>query len=151
MDTYIRWNTIIVVLFCCFVLALQDSKIVEIIQRFYSDLVKVLPLNDAGFRSELFTAGLLPGNLKSEIKSKSTQAEKVEHFLDYGIMNDSTNFHKLISVMEALNNDSVQKLAERMKAALLSLQTTQGLSVCVHMCVHFHLFFEIFFTYNCIS
>ena len=73
-------------------LVAQRSKVEEIVQKFYSELVRVLPLSDAMFRSDLFTAGLLPGNLKSEIKSMRTPAEKAEHFLDCGIKNEISKF-----------------------------------------------------------
>ena len=85
------------------------------IQQFYSELVRVLPLGDATFRSNLTTAGLLPVNLKSEIKLMQSDADKVEHFLDFGIKNDIASFKQLISVMEESADEIVQKLAGRIK------------------------------------
>jgi len=73
----------------------------EIIQQFYSDLVKILPMDDAVFRSKLKSGGLLPGNLKSKIMSKQTEAEKAELFLDDGIKDDLPNFKKLLMVMNS--------------------------------------------------
>lgn len=88
-----------------------------ILQHHYASLVDVLPMDDALFRSKLYSAGLLPGNLKEQVKAKSTQADKTEHFLDCVIKNDS-NFKQLVKVMEKCSNQSVQRLAEEIKADL---------------------------------
>jgi len=92
----------------------------EIAEQFYPELVRVLPLNDAVFRLKLFTAGLLPGNLKTDIMSMPTPAEKAEHFLDCGIKNEISKFQKLVSVMEGYGEDDVQKLARRIKDTMTS-------------------------------
>ena len=84
-----------------------------IICKYFLDLVEKLPLNDVKFRAKLCSAGLLPGNLKEEIQSKPTPAEKAEHFLDYGIKNDTESFRKLLTIMEDCNDDHLKKLAEK--------------------------------------
>jgi len=90
----------------------------DIIQQFYSDLVDVLPMNEAAFRAKLFTAGLLSGNLKSQIKALPTSADKAECFLDDGIKGDSTSFQKLVAVMEKYSVDRVKKLANHIKRVI---------------------------------
>jgi len=92
----------------------------EIFQRFYVELVRVLPLHDAMFRSQLFTAGLLPGNLKSEVKSMPTPADKAEHFLDCGIKNEISKIQKLVLVMEGYVDDNVQQVARHIKDTITS-------------------------------
>jgi len=97
--------------------ALIDSEMESILQHHYSSLVDVLPMDDARFRSKLYSAGLLPGNLKEQVKAKSTQADKAEHFLDHAIKNDS-NFKELVKVMEECSDHSVQRLAKEIKPKL---------------------------------
>ena len=85
-----------------------------IIRKYYVDLVELLPMDDAKFRARLYAAGLLPGNLKEKVQSKSTTAEKAEHFLDYGIKNDTENFDKLLTIMDDDDNgDHLKKLAQK--------------------------------------
>jgi len=92
-----------------------NSSGIDVIQQFYSELVRVLPLGDATFRSDLFSAGLLSINLKKELKSLETDAEKAEYFLDCVIKNDITSFQQLASVMEGSADEIVRKLARRIK------------------------------------
>jgi len=94
-----------------FSLEFNDRKISQIIRQFYPDLLRWLPIDDATFRAELKSTGLLPGTLKSQILSKPTKEEKAEHFLDHGINNDINNFLKLISVMGKYDSKRVQELA----------------------------------------
>ena len=78
----------------------------QTIKQFYPELVTTLPMDDPYFRTMLFSADLLPGNLKEEVKSKPTRAEKAEHFLDQRINNNATNFIKLLEVMEKCKDDN---------------------------------------------
>ena len=78
----------------------------QTIQKFYLELVQTLPMKDAIFRSMLYSAGLLPGNLKDEVQSKPTRADRAEYFLDQGIKNNITNFTKLLEVMEKRKDDN---------------------------------------------
>ena len=87
----------------------------QTIKHFYPDLVKTLPMDDPCFRSLLFSVDLLPGNLKDEVKSMPTRAEKAEHFLDHGINNDTAKFLKLYEVLKKSNDNSVIKLTEQLR------------------------------------
>ena len=91
----------------------NSIKMSEIIRKYYADLVELLPMNDVKFRAKLHSAGILPGNLKEEIKSKPTAAEKAEHFLDYGVKSDTETFNKLLKIMEDHNDDHLKELAEK--------------------------------------
>ena len=84
----------------------------DIIRKYYVDLVKVLPMNDVIFITELYSAGLLPGNLKEKVQSELTTPDKADHFLQHGIKNNTESFNKLLTVMEHYNNDHLRKLAE---------------------------------------
>ena len=82
-----------------------------IICKYYADLVELLPMNDAKFRARLYSAGLFHGNLWDEVQSKPTAADKAEHFLHYGIKNDTDSFSKLLTIMGGYS-DHLKKLAE---------------------------------------
>ena len=82
----------------------------EFIQKFYDQLVRYLPMDDAQFRASLTTAHLLPGNLKSAIISKPTRADMAEHFLDNGIKNIKS-FSVLLKVMRNSEDDQLKLLA----------------------------------------
>ena len=85
------------------------------IRYFYSDLLNILPMDDPCFRSQLYSANLLPGNLKAEIHSKPTRADKAEHFLDHGIKNDSMNFKKLLEILEKWDDQVVINLSKQIR------------------------------------
>ena len=86
----------------------------NIIRKYYVDLIKALPMNDVIFIAELYSAGLLFGNLKEEVQSKTlTAAEKADHFLQHGIKNDTESFSMLLAVMEHHSSDHLRKLAEK--------------------------------------
>lgn len=89
---------------------------------FLPQLIEILPMDDTTFISELFTANLLPGNLKAEIKSLATPADKADYFLDRvvfpNIDNDRTNFDKLLSVLKKSNNDAVKNVATEVTRAI---------------------------------
>ena len=88
-----------------------NDDVDKTVQQYYVNLVKFLPMDDPLFRAELCSVGLLPRNLKSEISSKPTSADKAEHFLDNGIKSNSSSFWKLVKVMKNTNDDNVQQLA----------------------------------------
>ena len=89
-----------------------------IIEKFYERLVTCLPMDDAKFRASLKTAGLLPGDLKSAITSKSTPAEMAEHFLDYGINNNIDNFSELLTVMENSKRKELKALVKEIQESI---------------------------------
>ena len=87
----------------------------QIIKQFYPNLVKTLPMDDACFRSVLYSADLLPGNLKDQVQSKPTRADKAEYFLDQIIKNEA-DFIKLLEVLEQINdNNSMIELARQIR------------------------------------
>ena len=92
----------------------------EIIRKYYVDLIKALPMNDVIFIAELYSAGLLPGNLKEEVQSKPTAADKADHFLQHGIKNDTDSFNKLLKIMKSHNSDRLWKLAEKIQREITS-------------------------------
>jgi len=76
-------------------------------------------MDDAIFIAKLCSASLLPGNLKAEIKSLKTSADKADYFIDMVIFPyDNTNLYKLLKVMEESQYDVVKNLAAEIKHAI---------------------------------
>ena len=91
--------------------------------QFYPQLIEMLPMNDATFLSELFSARLLPGNVKDQVKSMSTQTNKAAHLLDQVIQPSvitgvGTHFDDLIKVMEDSEYGGVKELAKLIRCRL---------------------------------
>ena len=93
-------------------------------------------MKDALFVAELYSHGLLPDDLKDQIKSLATQADMAMHFLDNVIKPDVTSgigngesFDKLLTVMNDSENLTVQRLAEQIRSKLRSgaIDTNNGL------------------------
>ena len=55
-----------------------------IIEKFYEKLVKRLPMEDAGFRASLKSAGLLPGDLKMQLHQNPQKQKWQNIFLTTG-------------------------------------------------------------------
>ena len=96
----------------------SDNQSARVFQQFYSKLVKTLPMDDAVFTAELFSNNLLPGNLKSQIKSEKTSADKAALFLDSVIepsvtSDGGSSFYKLLHVMDEYQH--VKELAEQIR------------------------------------
>ena len=80
-------------------------------------------MNDDLFIAELYTNGLLPDDLKSEINTLPTSAKRAIKFLDQVIKpaidnNGSRIFYTLLTVMEHSDNHVVIKLAEHILSML---------------------------------
>ena len=101
------------------------SSIIDVFQVNYPNLMRALelPMNDEFFMGELFARKLLPGNLKATIKALSTGAEKASKFLDDVIKpslenNDCNKFQTLLRLMMENDDDTIKKLAERIRSSL---------------------------------
>ena len=92
----------------------------DIIRKYYVDLIKALPMSDVIFMAELYSAGLLPGNLKEEVEAKPTTAGRADYFLQHGLKNNTDSFNKLLAVMERHNSDHLRKLAEKIHREIKS-------------------------------
>ena len=90
----------------------------DVFQQFYCKLVETLPMDDVKFIAKLYSEGLLPGNLKSQLKSEKTSADKATLFLDSVIepsvtSDGGSSFDKLLHVMEDSEYQHVKELAEQ--------------------------------------
>ena len=95
----------------------------KVFQHFYAKLVKTLPMDDAVFIAELFSANLLPDDVKDVVESKPSQASKASYFLDHMIKPSvmtgvGRSFDDLIKVMEDSEYDGVKELAKLIRCRL---------------------------------
>ena len=79
-------------------------------------LVKCLPMDDTLFITKLSAQQLLPGDTENKIKTLSTQADKSDYLLNHMIkpaldIDETSNFHKLLSIMQNCGYSHVQNLA----------------------------------------
>ena len=91
-------------------------------QNHLEKLVKCLPMDDTCFVTKLSAEELLPGDTESKIKAMhmSTLADKASYFLDHVIkpaldIGDTSDFDKLLSIMQTCGYKHVQKLAVTVK------------------------------------
>ena len=77
-------------------------------------------MDDVRFIAKLYSERLLPGNLKSELKSQKTSADKAALFLDNviepSVISDGgSSFDKLLNVMEDSEYEHVKKLGVQIR------------------------------------
>ena len=89
-------------------------------------------MDDAIFLECLYASELLPGNLYSEVRTKSTSAAKAILFLDCAIqpflkIGDNSIFMRLLKVMREMDYENVRQLAHQIESELMEeLSDTAG-------------------------
>jgi len=112
----------------------------EVFLEFYAKLVKTLPMDDDIFVAELYSAKLLPGDAKAQVKSKSTRAMKAAYFLDDVIEPSLSitfgSFDKFLKVMENNDYHGVKELAKSIRSNLMDKPVTveTGKLICEYLC-----------------
>ena len=98
---------------------------IKVYEDYKGKLVKVLPMNDVIFTTQLSSNKILPDNVEAHIKSQSlpTQSDKADYYLKSVIKSslDSDETEELetfITVMEKCGYTHLEKLAKRMKSDL---------------------------------
>ena len=110
----------------------MSSLSTEVFRKFYSKLVKTLPMDDAVFIAELFSNDLLPVDLKNQLKLlHRTSADKAVLFLDSVIdpsvtSDDGSSFDKLLNVMEDSEYPHVKELAKQIRTKNLRNSATDS-------------------------
>ena len=99
------------------------DEVKKVFEEFNVKLVQQLPLRDALFLAALTQQDLLSGNLKEEIRAASSQSAAAAKFLDQSIkpsldISDTAAFDKLLFVMAMSDNQTLKKLAEKIKQKL---------------------------------
>ena len=99
----------------------------KVYENYKAKLVKVLPMNDVIFTTQLSSNKILPGNVEAHIKSLSlpTQPDKADYYLNKVIKSSldigetgSEDLETLIAVMEKSEYRYLEKLAKAMKSDL---------------------------------
>ena len=95
----------------------------KVYQNYMGKLIKVLPMNDVLFTTNLTTHDILPDEIDAHIKSLPTQAVKAEYFLKNVIkksldIDETKEFESLITVMEKCEYSYVERFAKKMKSDL---------------------------------
>ena len=96
----------------------------QVFKQFYVKLVKSLPMQNAIFLAELFSAHMLSLDLKRRIKAEKTPEDKAMCFLDDKIYHDISkgdfrSFDALLDIMKQKEFRVLNNLAEKIKTALV--------------------------------
>ena len=99
------------------------SLLLEAFKVYYPKLVRLLPMNDECFMSDLYGNSLLPGDLKADIESLPTSTKRATKFLDNVIKpsvesNDSRKLHILLKLMKENDDISIKELADKIRISL---------------------------------
>ena len=99
------------------------SSLLEVFKVYYPKLVRLLPMSDECFMSDLYGNSLLPGDLKADIESLPTSTKRATKFLDNAIKpsvenNDSRKLHILLKVMKENDDSSIKELADKIRISL---------------------------------
>ena len=95
----------------------------EVLAKFYSEMLKVLPMGNPAFLAILEGCKLLPGDTRDRIQAERTKAEKATCLIE-NVIKTSPNLYlpKLLQAMEKYhkeNNDiALNDLADDMQRAL---------------------------------
>ena len=95
----------------------------DVYEKYYEKLLVALPMDDVMFTAKLFSHDLLPGDLKQQVQSKNTSAEKALYFLDNKINPDVTigvltSFDTLLKIIENWESDGLKELAKEIRTTL---------------------------------
>ena len=97
----------------------------EVYEKNLEKLVKVLPMNDVEFTTQLKSNKILPDSVDAHIKSQSlpTESDKVDYYLKNVIkksldIGETEELNNLITVMEKCGYAHVERLAKAMKSDL---------------------------------
>lgn len=103
------------------------TSLEDVYQKFYPQLVKMLPTHDAIFMAKLYANKFLPGDAKVMIQQQPTRAQKNQYFLDQcigqgfypddNVKGKASNplLEQLLTVMEDCDDRSVSALASRFR------------------------------------
>ena len=91
----------------------------DAVKHFSLELLDKLPLDNMVFLTTADTSNLFPPGVKANINAKSTNANKVAYYLDH-VVNPGADQYlpKLLDVMSAYNDLTVQQLAREIRKAI---------------------------------
>ena len=108
-----------IILLFCLGKRWSEDIIKKVYRDYYSVLVRTLPMEDAIFDSLLYTKELFSGDLRNQVTSKNTCAEKAKHFLDNAIEKSlCLTFSLLLDAMIEYNSIYINRLVKEIKQKL---------------------------------
>jgi len=106
----------------------QEDKDVNA-QKLIQQLRYVLPMNDPLFLAKLRAIGLLPGNMKAEMKSVTTTMDQAKHFLKHMILPDfaanTAKIQKLLTLIEDHNPRLTRQLISSIRNEVKTLPMSE--------------------------
>ena len=88
----------------------------NILQKYYAELVKMLPMDNSGFVPQLNSHGILTHEVERSIKSQPTRADKAVVLIEHVINGHDEQFYKLLECME--HYELIRELSKRIYAEL---------------------------------
>ena len=97
----------------------------KVLQKFYMELITILPMDDTMFLAKMYSRQILNHELKSSIQAISTQEDKAVFFLDHVIapsvsMDHNEHLDALLNCMEEVEDLAVTTLAQRIRKDLVT-------------------------------
>ena len=96
---------------------------IKVYEKNIEKLIKVLPMDDVTFTTQLKSNKILPDGVAAHFKSLPTESEKVDYYLKNVIKKSldigaTTEFKNLLTVMEKCGYRHIERLASTMKSDL---------------------------------
>ena len=110
----------------------------EIYQRYFSKLIRCLPMDDGLFLVMLSEHELLPGDIEGKVKSLNTQLEKATYFISHVIkpsleVDSIVYLDKLLLVMSESGYKHVEEISCKIKSEITNSERRKtGMHVCYH-------------------
>jgi len=99
----------------------------DVLLELMHQLRHALPMDDLIFVAKLRAAGLLPGNIKAEMKSFITQTDQAGYFLDNmmipNLSSDTSKLQKLIIIFEGHGSRLTKKVIDDIRNNLTEIKT----------------------------
>ena len=95
----------------------------EVYELYIDKLLKVLPMNDVTFTTQLSKNKLLPDSVGAHIKSLPTSSDKADYFLKSVVksslsIDETEELNNLITVMDKCGYPHIERLADKMRSHL---------------------------------
>ena len=108
--------------------------------KYIDKLVKALPMDDVIFTTWLASNGTPPDSAATHIKSLPTQPDKTGYYLKKVIktsldIDETTEFNKLITVMEKCGYSHVERMANKIKLDLDKELEGTYMYACTYECM----------------
>ena len=127
----------------------------KVYEDYEAKLVRVLPMNDVTFITQLSHNKILPDNVEAHIKSLPTQSDKADYYLTKNIessldIGETEEFNNLITVMEKCGYPHVERLAKAMKSDLDKELKGEYIAFCESILINKRLLIANHFKNRCL-